>query len=378
MDTKASSVIAIGYAKRALEPGTRERVRMLQYAALLQQHHVIVFTKRSEGFPERQQDGNLYLYATNARTRLGMLWRAYRIGRTIVKQHDERFVVTSQDPFETSVVGRAVASGNRATHHVQIHGDVFNPRSYQGSLLERVRVIYGRFVVRHTKCLRVVSERIKHSLVLLGVPASAITVLPIHADLDTFFAVGKQRTHVVDDHLSFLYVGRFSPEKNLPLLINSFAEVALTYSTATLTLLGSGPLRSELESMVIKKNLTARIRFQDWSDDVGAVMAKHDVFCLASDHEGWGMVLLEAAAAGMPIITTDVGCAGECVRNDENGQVVLVGDSRRYVAAMERYLAEPGLVAVHGERSFKLAQSLALSSEVYIQRLVDALTSCNE
>lgn len=377
MSTKAN-VITIGYAKRALVLGTRERVRMQRYATAMRQYHIIVFTSRAEGFPDTQQEGNLYLYATNARTRIGMLWRAYHIGRKILAAHKERFIVSSQDPFETALVGRAIASGDRATNHVQIHGDVFNPYSYRASLLQHLRVFYGRYVVRHTKCIRVVSDRVKHSLEFLGVPASAITVQPILADLEAFLAVGKKRTHVVDGQLSFLYVGRFSPEKNLPLLISSFAEVAKKYPMTTLTLLGSGPLESVLKALVERENIAARVLFRDWTDDVPAIMATHDVFCLASDHEGWGMVLLEAAATGMPVITTDVGCVGTCVRQDETGQVVLVGEREQYTRAMEQYLSRPDLVVVHGENGHTLAASLVSSETEYVAKLVESFTSCND
>lgn len=376
--TQKSNVIAIGYAKRALVPHSRERTRMVRYAQQLRQYHLIVFTKHNEGFPAVQQEGNLYVYATNAYTKLGMLWRAIRIGRTILKSHNEWSVVSSQDPFETALVGRAVSFGNRATNHVQIHGDVFNPLSSNGQLLQRLRIIYGKYVVRHTPRIRVVSKRIKHSLELLGVSVKCITVLPIHADLETFFKVGEMRSHVVSGNLSFLYVGRFSKEKNLRLLINSFAEVAKKYSQSSLTLLGSGPEKDNLERLVAFHSLAGRVRFEPWSDEVSVFMAQHDVLCLSSDHEGWGMVMLEAAAAGMPIITTAVGCAGECVRDNENGHVVLVGDTEQYAAAMEQYLIEPGLVSTHGDRSTQIAKEVALSEAEYIQQLVDSFTFCRE
>ncbi len=376
MNKSSLRIIAIGYAKRALEQGTREHERMKNYASFFDEYHVIVFTRKSEGFPDKQQVGNLYLHATNAHTRVGMLWRAYLIGREIVNSRTKQYLVTSQDPFEAALVGRAVAKGNRATDHVQIHGDVFNPRSYQHSLLQRLRVIYGRYVVRHSSCIRVVSERIKHSLILLGVPASTITVLPIYAELEQFLKIGAKRTHVIADSLDFLYVGRFSPEKNLPLLIRSFATVAQNYGHTRLTLLGSGPQRAELVALVAKLGIAARVTFLPWTDNVSAAMATHDVFCLSSDHEGWGMVLLEAAAAGMPIVTTDVGCADVCVRDGENGQVVLVGDQAGYVTAMERYCVDPSLVATQGVESHQIAQCLALPEVVYQQKIVDAFTSC--
>ncbi len=153
--------------------------------------------------------------------------------------------------------------------------------------------------------------------------------------------------------------------------------VAKEFREITLTLLGSGPLRSALEGQVVDSGFQNRIHFVEWSDDVSGVMAMHDVLCLASDHEGWGMVMLEAAAAGMPIVTTDVGCAGECVRDSENGFVVKVGDNEHYSDALRRYVAETGLVTVHGQRSREIAQGISQKEVDYTQKLVDSYTLCS-
>lgn len=358
-------LIAIGYAKRALKAGTREHARMRSYARVMGEYHLIVFTRRSEGYADYVQYENLHLYATNARTRLGMLWRAVRIGRRILEeQGGTGWVVSSQDPFEASVVGSAVARGNRATHHIQIHGDVFNPKNYKTSLLNRAR------------CLRVVSTRIKRSLELLGVAAEKITVLPIFSDLSSFSAVGTNRNYAVGARISFLYVGRFAPEKNPKLIIDSFAALAKKYPETTLTLMGAGPLEHDIQQCIAQHGLQGRVNVLPWTEVVAAVMATHDVFCLASHHEGWGMVLVEAAAAGMPIVTTEVGCAGECVRDGETGRVVLSSDVEHYAAAMEVYLKNPSLVAAEGVRGHTLVTGLLPDETLYTAQLVESYSSC--
>lgn len=376
---KQLNLITIGYAKRALEPGTRERLRMLQYASVVSELHIIVFTRLSEKFPDVQQEGNLFLYATNTKTRPGILYSAYKIGRSIIKKNNTKsWIVSSQDPFETALVGRAIASGNRATYHVQLHGDVFNPKSYRASFFQYLRVFYGRYVVRHTECIRVVSERLKRSLVSLRVPAESITVLPIQADLATFLEVGNKRTYQVHNPVSFLYVGRFSSEKNLPLMIEALKSVIAEFPKASLTLLGSGPLQSTLEAKVSALGLKGNVKFESWTNDVSSVMAAHDVLCLSSDHEGWAMVLLEAAASGMPVVTTDVGCAGEVVRENENGKVVPVGNVEEFAAALRQYCNNPLLISEHGCRSRELATVFSLSENEYLHKLVKSYTSCGE
>jgi glycosyltransferase involved in cell wall biosynthesis len=236
--------------------------------------------------------------------------------------------------------------------------------------------VYGKYIVRHAKNIRVVSERIKTGLLTLGVLPRAITVLPIYADLKQFLAVGAVRNYQVSDTVRFLYVGRFAAEKNIPLLLAAFAAVAKKYPFAQLTLLGAGPEGAAFKALVKEYQITTRVTFLPWADDVAAVMAHHDVFCLASNHEGWGMVLLEAAATGMPIITTDVGCAGTCVVHNENGYIVPVEHQSEFEAAMEQYCSTPRLVATQGVASYHLARQQALSETEYELKVVDSLTSC--
>jgi glycosyltransferase involved in cell wall biosynthesis len=176
--------------------------------------------------------------------------------------------------------------------------------------------------------------------------------------------------------VSFLYVGRLAPEKNLPLIINAFAGLATTYSDAKLTLLGDGPLKHDLQTLISTLQLQGRITIKSWTEDVATEMSRHDVLCHSSHHEGWGMVLVEAAAAGLPVITTDVGCAGECVRSGETGQVMLVGDTQHYQQAMELYLRDPSLIAAEGTRGHTLVKEIMPNEATYIQHLVESYTSC--
>lgn len=377
MRTIPRNIITIGYAKRTLEPDSRERRRMQSYAARFDAYHVIVFTRASEGLVRHAEIGNLHVHGTHARTRIGMLFAAIRIGRRIIKGSQGKWIVSSQDPFETSLVGRAVAFGDRALHHVQLHGDLFNPVSHGRSLLGFLRIRFGLFVVRTAKCIRVVSHRIERSLIAKGVDRDRISVVPIQADIGAFLHIGESRSYDVRRPLRFLYVGRFSPEKNIPLVLEAFAAVSETYPDARLSLLGAGPLREKIETDIRIKNLSHAVELLPWSDDVPTIMREHDVLCLASDHEGWAMVLVEAAAAGMAVITTDVGCAGEFIEHGAHGQVVPVADAERFTEAMLDYLVNPTHVETHGRNAFLAAQRFSLTEEQYTDRIVESFASCS-
>jgi glycosyltransferase involved in cell wall biosynthesis len=101
------------------------------------------------------------------------------------------------------------------------------------------------------------------------------------------------------------HVGRFVPFKNHAFLIDMFAAVAAKAPDARLLLVGSGPLEDAVRAQAAALNLTDRVVFAGETDDVAARLAAMDVFVMPSWTEGLGIVLVEAQAAGTPVIMTD-------------------------------------------------------------------------
>jgi glycosyltransferase involved in cell wall biosynthesis len=352
------SVIAISFAKKALEPNSRDRQRMLEYAAVLEQYHVVVLTKNSDGHESVQREGNLNLYATNAETKIGKLVSAVKIVRSIIKlDNNVSFVVSSQDPFETSLVARlALLFNRRSVHHVQIHGDVFNQRYFKPAFINKLRCLFAKYIVRSATAIRVVSERIKRSLVELEVSASKITVLPIQPELENFLQIGREREYQTTDPLRLLYVGRFAPEKNLQLLIGAVAEAKKAGVDLRLKLLGGGEEKKTLLALVEKLSLSDIVEFSAWTNDVPNAMKEADVLCLSSNHEGYAMVLLEAMAAGLALVTTDVGCVGELVLNEKHGLIVPVGDVAAFIEALINLSGDRDKMIAYGRFGHQTAQ----------------------
>ena len=96
-----------------------------------------------------------------------------------------------------------------------------------------------------------------------------------------------------------------------------------------LHIVGSGPDEKKLKSYVARLGLEQHVVFHGYQSGyaLGMFYRECDAFLLTSDYEGWGMVIIEAAAAGLPIIMTDVGCAGEIIIHGESGLVVPPGES---------------------------------------------------
>lgn len=346
------NLIAISYAKRALEPGSREQQRMEAYAETIPGSFVvIVCTTTRDAVPACYQHKNLTILGTHTKTKIGMVIEAYRLARRYIYTRADAatWLLTTQDPFETAAIGRFVTLRTGVRHHVQVHGDQFlNPRWLNATWFNRIRVVFGKHVMRHACGIRVVSARAKRALITLGIPDERITVLPIQSQLEQFIAVGKLRTYTPQETTMFLYVGRLSPEKNIDRIIRVFAQAYKKNASIRLTILGGGSELARLTTVATQWSVSSAVTFLPWSNNVAEVLADADVLVLASSHEGYAMVIVEAMAAGLPVITTDVGCVGEVMYDGQHGIVVPFTPDQPFVSAMDQ-LTDPTLRARYGK-----------------------------
>ena len=352
-------VLAISLGRNILKPESRDRVRMLSYAQYLDAYHLVVLTTRKHGYSEVVHEGMLHLYPTNSRFRVMMLIDAFCIGRRIA-QHTQSnpFVITAQDPLLIGWISFFLARFVGAHIHIQVHGDYFSTDAWCGhSYIRRIERLFARSLLLNVPAIRVVSERIKTSLVRRGVSRHTITVLPIRPELETFL----ETSHVHRDvsPYTFLYIGRLAPEKNIPRIIRSFALLHAKYPDIHLHIVGEGSEKSTLEKLVATHNLYDAVTFLPWTQAVHAEMAQADKFVLASLHEAYALTLIEAMAVGLPIVTTDVGCVGEVVRDAVHGIVVKGEGDLIYADAMERLMTDVSFRKTCGTRGKETAGVLS-------------------
>ena len=129
-----------------------------------------------------------------------------------------------------------------------------------------------------------------------------------------------------EDARLLIYIGRLDAQKRVERVINAFAEIANTHSLHHLILAGDGPLRGNLQHLVQQHALPARIHFLGHRDDVPQLLAASDALLLASDYEGMPNVVLEAMAAGIPVVCRDVEGSEALLGAAEGGQLVRRAD----------------------------------------------------
>ncbi len=133
---------------------------------------------------------------------------------------------------------------------------------------------------------------------------------------------------------------RFAPEKGLDVLISAISMLPESLVT-DVDLYGDGEERAALETLITALGLQRRVALRPWTADVPEQMAQHDLFVLPSLAEGMPYVLLEAMAAGIPVVATDVPGSVEALDGGRAGTLVPRGHAEALAAAIRRRFTEP-------------------------------------
>ena len=172
----------------------------------------------------------------------------------------------------------------------------------EGKVLGRDALI-ARFAFRHADLVCPVSARLMRCLEELE-PSGRYEVVPNVVDVEAFVANERPPRRAGTTRL--LTVAMLSPQKGIEHLLDALAEVRLTRTDFTLDLVGEGPSRGKLERLARERLPPGVVTFHGTRSraEVAAIMARSDVFVLPSIAETFGVVVIEALAAGLPIIAT--------------------------------------------------------------------------
>lgn len=146
-----------------------------------------------------------------------------------------------------------------------------------------------------------------------------------------------------------LFVGRLDAVKGVPLLIDAVARLRADHPDLQLVVVGDGPARAELENA--SSDLGEAVRFLGYrsQDEVAAILRETDMLVLPSFAEGVPVVLMEAMAARLPVVTTQVGGIGELVEDGVSGFICPPGDIETLVARIDTLLRDADLSARMGK-----------------------------
>ncbi|MFA5942662.1 MAG: glycosyltransferase [Candidatus Paceibacterota bacterium] len=229
----------------------------------------------------------------------------------IAEKKNQYDVVTAQDPFWRGLLAWHVARRAGAKLNLQVHTDLSAQSLFRRSL--------ARFLLRRADSVRVVSEKIKKQVEGIR-DKGLVYVLPIFVDISRF----KNLELKPHSQKTILWIGRFEPEKDPLSAVQVLKEVQASGIDAKLSMLGTG----SLERVVRRAARDLPVDLLGWQDPA-AYLQTADVVLCTSRHESWGASMIEALAAGVPVVAPDVGAAEEAGafvvdRNQLASKVVVV------------------------------------------------------
>ncbi len=262
----------------------------------------------------------LKIPALGRSVRFGDDLRAFVAIRRAIRDYRPDIVHTHT--AKAGVLGRLAAATCRVPVRVHtFHGHVLHGY-FKRWVTRLVRIVEG-LLARRTTALVAVGERVRDELLGAGIgrsdqyvvipPGVALEARPDRVSARNGLGLPLNRPLV-------LFVGRLTAVKRPDRLIEAMALVLDTRPDAVLAIAGEGELLEETRSRA--EPLGESVRFLGWQRDIAGLYAAADCMVLTSDNEGMPVTLIEAAMAGVPSVTTDVGSAREVVLDGVTGLVV--------------------------------------------------------
>ena len=213
----------------------------------------------------------------------------------------------------------------------------------------RVR-LYHRldWLLRYADHTVVVSETLRRQLVSLGVSEPRIVSIHNAVDLDEGWSRcpsgNFRQTHGIPPGVPLIaVVGRISREKGHRVFLDAFSELIAWCPEVHASIIGEGVDAANIRRYAANLGIDARVHFIEWQRSVASVYVDADIIAIPSLSEGVSNVLLEAMAAGCPVVATAVGGTAEIVTDEQHALLVPASDASAMAKAMVRLLQDKAL-----------------------------------
>lgn len=234
------------------------------------------------------------------------------------------------------------------------------------SLLRKISLPLAKFIVKHAEACIAYGTRAREYLISLAASPEKVFIAYNTVDTDFFMQRCSQLKSKKDElknkmgiknKITVLYIGQLIERKNVKYLLKAYSKLKDGLDVALL-IVGDGDQKNELKDLCIKDNINDVffVAFKQ-KEELPQYYAMSDLFVLPSVQEVWGLVLNEAMASGLPVITTNkVGASVDLIKNGENGYVVEPSNTEQLYEAMKKILSDPKIRESMGKRSQEIIE----------------------
>lgn len=323
-------VISLGLDNKILNPSSSVARRALVYAANLEEYVALV--------PGTGQvidlASNIKVIPSGTKNKVLSFISIYKILRNLLKTNKYQ-VVTIQDNYWLAVLGVYLARKYQVKVEIQNHG--FEKLNY-------LRKFLASWAFSRADLIRTVSQRLDKFLQTeFKISSNKIYTVPVPIEVKHLASLPKQFNlkEQYPGKFIFLTVGRLVPVKNVALQLKALA--VLKNTQAVLLVVGDGAERPNLEALAKSLKIEEQVVFLGWLDNLADYYRGSDCLLLTSFSEGFPLVPSEATVYELPIIMTDVGSAGDLIKDQLNGLLIPINDQSALVKAMHEIISNNAL-----------------------------------
>jgi len=337
----------------SLPVGGAERM-LLQLVTTLDpgQHDVQVVSFHRLGSPMERDFAAAGLEVTYLEKRLGFDARMFGRIAGVLRRFAPDVVHTHRPVLQYALPSLLGRYRRRTVHTVHNMAE----REVEGAASQAIHRLAHRAGIGAVAICETVADSIRafygvepRALIPNGVPVAA------YASPGVPRGAWRAQQGIPEDALVFVAVARLSAQKNLGALVRAFAAMG-SGDASILLVCGEGEQLGELQAAARDLGVAARVRFMGARSDIPAVLGAADVFVLPSLYEGHPLSVMEAMAAGTPVIATAVGGVPEVVRTGVTGLLVPPGDVEALAGAMRQLAASREERARLGAAGAKVAR----------------------
>lgn len=318
---------------------------------LARDHRVCVITSAYRDLPQREVVGGVEIHrvpvigredapVATTRSMLSYPPSAWVRARSVLRT--ESFdVVNGHFAIPTGPASLPVARATRVPHVLTVQGgDLYDPsKRLSPHRVAPLRATVGAILRGSEAVVAASRNTIENARRYYGYQGP-IDLIPLGISQPTVPPANRRELGLPDGFLA-VTVGRLIPRKALHVMLDALCDVA--NPDAHLVLIGTGPELATLRDRSERLGIGRRVHFLGHVEETRKlqILRAADAYVSSSLHEGFGLVFLEAMAAGLPIVTTDTGGQTDFLQQDTNAFLVPVSDTRALAAALAHLRSQP-------------------------------------
>lgn len=272
-----------------------------------------------------------------------------------------KFSLVHAHGFKAALVARPASRYVQLPCLVTVHGELAHAA---GSPWTVIYTNAERWLARWSVGYIVVSKWLASELCsLYGVPGERVAVIPNGIAPQTYTVPFNRLPFAIDDVLVGT-VARLAPQKGIEYFLRAAALLKDRFPHVRYVVAGDGPLRMELERVAQELQLNEQLLFTGFIDDVPSLLARLQVFVQPSLSEGQGITVMEAMAAGCPVVASATGGLLDLVSHEENGLLAAPGNVEELANAIAMLLERPEWAKELGHQGKSAAASFGIEEMI--------------